>query len=106
MNIIANAVRRGKTVAVVSNNNSATKNVAEKLGKQNLSFLTAFLGSHANKEQFLESQTGTYPQMTEWQRSESEMERLRSDARHLTDELTAMLDARTELPKLIESYWR
>ena len=100
LNIIANAVRRGKTVAVVSNNNSATKNVAEKLGKQNLSFLTAFLGSHANKEQFLESQTGTYPQMTEWQRSESEMERLRSDARHLTDELTVMLDARNRIAEI------
>ena len=33
LNIIANAVRQGKTVAVVSNNNSATKNVEEKLDK-------------------------------------------------------------------------
>ena len=34
LNIIANAVRNGKTVAVVSNNNAATLNVAEKNGGQ------------------------------------------------------------------------
>lgn len=38
LNIIANAVRNGQTVAVVSNNNSATLNVAEKLEKKGLSF--------------------------------------------------------------------
>lgn len=56
LNIIANAVRKGKTVAVVSNNNSATQNVAEKLEKHGVSFITAFLGSLHNKEQFLLSQ--------------------------------------------------
>ena len=34
LNIISNAVRNGQTVAVVSNNNSATLNVAEKLEKK------------------------------------------------------------------------
>lgn len=42
LNIIANAVLQRKTVAVVSNNNSATQNVAEKMEKKGLSFLTAF----------------------------------------------------------------
>ena len=56
LNIIANVVRSGKTVAVVSNNNSATHNVAEKLEKKNTAFLTAFLGSLANKQKFLEGQ--------------------------------------------------
>ena len=54
LNIIANVVRSGQTVAVVSNNNSATHNVAEKLEKKNAAFLTAFLGSLANKQKFLE----------------------------------------------------
>ena len=58
LNIIANVVRSGKTVAVVSNNNSATRNVVEKLEKKNSAFLTAFLGSLANKEGFLDAQTG------------------------------------------------
>lgn len=43
LNIIANVVRDKKTVAVVSNNNSATHNIAEKLEKKGISFLTAFL---------------------------------------------------------------
>ena len=55
LNIIANVVRSGKTVAVVSNNNSATHNVVEKLEKKNAAFLTAFLGSLANKEKFLDA---------------------------------------------------
>ncbi|WNV59146.1 AAA domain-containing protein [Oscillospiraceae bacterium NTUH-002-81] len=50
LNIIANVVRSGKNVAVVSNNNSATHNVVEKLEKKNSAFLTAFLGILANKE--------------------------------------------------------
>lgn len=36
LNIIANVVRSGKTVAVVSNNNSATRNVVEKLEKKKI----------------------------------------------------------------------
>lgn len=38
LNIIANVVRSGKTVAVVSNNNSATHNVVEKLERRMLIF--------------------------------------------------------------------
>ena len=34
LNIIANLLIRGKTVAVASNNNAATENVKEKLGKK------------------------------------------------------------------------
>lgn len=39
LNIIANVVRSEKTVVVVSNNNSATRNVAKKLEKKNAAFL-------------------------------------------------------------------
>ena len=61
LNISTNAVRNGQTIAVVSNNNSATLNVAEKLEEKGLSFLTAFLGSRANKEHFLAAQTANIP---------------------------------------------
>ena len=56
LNILANILCQGKTVAVVSNNNSATQNVVDKLSKQELSFLTAFLGSNEKKTQFIEKQ--------------------------------------------------
>lgn len=100
LNIIANAVQRGKTVAVVSNNNSATQNVAEKLDKQGLSFLTAFLGSYANKEKFLEAQSGMYPQMASWVKSGAEIETLQGRVRSTADELKAMLEARNRIAEI------
>ncbi|WP_243156268.1 AAA domain-containing protein [Clostridium sp. C2-6-12] len=45
LNIIANAVMEEKTVAVVSNNNSATLNVLEKLKKYNVDFIASYLGN-------------------------------------------------------------
>ena len=43
LNIIANAVIKGETVAVVSSNNSATANVLEKLEKYGVDFIAASL---------------------------------------------------------------
>lgn len=62
LNIIANIVKNGKTVAVVSNNNAATNNVYEKLKSYNLDYLCATLGNKANKEEFIKNQTGKYPE--------------------------------------------
>ena len=50
LNIIANILVRGKTVQIVSNNNSAIVNVLEKLSKYDMGFIVALLGSTANKE--------------------------------------------------------
>jgi RecA/RadA recombinase len=60
LNVVANAIRLGQTVAVVSNNNAATQNVADKLEKHGLGFLLAPLGRRANKETFIERQS-SYP---------------------------------------------
>ncbi len=100
LNIIANAVRNGKTVAVVSNNNSATQNVAEKLEKYGVSFLTAFLGSLANKEQFLQAQTGTYPDMRSWTMGKDAHDTLNAEVQKLSDELTAMLESRNRIAQI------
>ena len=97
LNIIANAVRNGQTVAVVSNNNSATLNVAEKLEKKGLSFLTAFLGSRANKEHFLESQTGQYPDMSAWVLDPEETSHLDQEVTVLSRELSEMLNAKNRI---------
>lgn len=61
LNIIANVILQGKTVAVVSNNNAATANVAEKLAKYGLEFLVAQLGNKNNKTAFFASQPKFYP---------------------------------------------
>ena len=96
MNIIANAVLNGQSVAVVSNNNSATSNVAEKLGKQDLAFITAFLGSRENKNTFLEQQQ-PYPDMTSWVLPQDERQKLTERVKKLRDELGEMLEARNRI---------
>ena len=70
LNIIANLLLAKKSVLVVSNNNSAIENVAEKLEKEGLGFLVAKLGSVANKELFIASQKD-YPPMEEWRIEEA-----------------------------------
>ena len=60
LNVIANAILLNQTVAVVSNNNTAIKNIADKLEKNGLGFLLASLGRRANKEKFIEQQS-PYP---------------------------------------------
>lgn len=104
LNIIANAVRNGKTVAVVSNNNSATLNVAEKLEKKGLSFLTAFLGSISNKERFLEAQTGKYPDMGEWTLGQEEKTQLNQEVTTLSKELNDMLTAKNRIAEIEQEF--
>lgn len=53
LNIIANLVAvQSKSVAVVSNNNEAVKNVIEKMAKEGYVFLTALLGKGSNQDTF------------------------------------------------------
>lgn len=72
LNIIANILMQGKTVQIVSNNNSATENVYDKLSspKYNLGFVAATLGSSKNKKTFVEHQDSSYPDFSTWKMSE------------------------------------
>ncbi len=56
LNIITNIILQGKTVMVVSNNNSAIENVVEKMERYDMGFITAMLGSRANKDAFIAAQ--------------------------------------------------
>lgn len=73
LNIIANILMQGKTVQIVSNNNSATENVYEKLSspKYNLGFIVAPLGSSKNKKIFVENQDANYPDFSLWKTNEN-----------------------------------
>ena len=106
LNIIANVVRSGKTVAVVSNNNSATRNVVEKLEKKNSAFLTAFLGSLANKERFLDAQTGAYPNMSDWEMPPEEQQQLDRETTALSKELNEMLNAKNRIAEIEQEFLR
>ncbi len=66
LNIIANAIMRGESVAVVSNNNSAIDNIYEKLIKYGVEFIAAQLGSTDNKNKFISKQTKTIPDISKW----------------------------------------
>lgn len=52
LNLIANLIYRGKTIAVVSGNNEAIRNIEEKLKKEHLDFFGAFLGKKENITNF------------------------------------------------------
>lgn len=100
LNIIANAVLNNKTVAVVSNNNSATHNVVEKLEKKELSFLAAFLGSKSNKTWFLNNQTGNYPNMALWELSKQEKDLLKKEISILSKTLNKMLNVKNRIAEI------
>lgn len=98
LNIIANLLVQGKTVLVVSNNNSATANIQEKLESPcyGLGFLAAPLGSMENKTRFLSRQTGLYPDLSAWMSSEENQEKRRWSIRKISQELMEVF-ARQEL---------
>ena len=101
LNIIANAVMRGESVAVVSSNNSATANVLEKLKKYGVGFIAAPLGNVANREVFIESQDPNLPDMTDWREPMEDLSVMRRDEAELDgmlklqNELSASLPSRT-----------
>lgn len=80
LNIIANLLLAGKTILVVSNNNSAVENVAEKFHREGLGFLVAQLGNAENKKSFIARQTGLYPEMSDWAAKDFSMVRQRAEA--------------------------
>lgn len=74
LNIIANAVIRGKTIAVTSNNNTATKNVQDKLEKYGFGFLTAFLGNTGNLDAFFKVEQTVTDSIKEWKLSNKDID--------------------------------
>lgn len=100
LTLLSNLILNGKTAAVVSSNNSATLNVIEKLDRQNLSFLTAFLGKRENLDAFLTSQTGHYPDMSSWALSLEELERLKAHTSSLLEELNQHLFLQNRLAEI------
>ncbi len=100
LNIIANAIINGKTVAVVSNNNAATSNVLEKLQKYGVDFITAYLGNKANKEKFFAEQTQTYPIMDTWVMHAARYNSLRDTLMKIGSELKEMLKIKNKVAEL------
>ena len=109
LNIIANILLQGKTVQIVSNNNSATENVYEKLSspKYELGFIAATLGSSENKKKFVEHQKAEYPDFSSWKINEKsddqykKIEEQSSQLKNVFDSQEKLASLRQELSQLL-----
>lgn len=95
LNILANLILDGKTMQIVSNNNSAVDNVREKLEAQGLDFLCAQLGRASNKAAFIESQTGVFPDMSTWKQKDARA--LEREAIPLSEQLQYLFECQEQL---------
>lgn len=95
LNILANLIIEGKTMEIVSNNNSAVENVKEKLEASGLGFLCAQLGRASNKKVFVDNQTGLLPEMGSWKLDNSKQIRL--EAISLSRELQTLYEYQEQL---------
>lgn len=100
LNIIANAIVNDKTVAVVSNNNSATANVLEKLQKYDVDFIAAYLGNNDNKEKFFTEQKNVYPDLSNWILSYLDFQSIKTNLIKSQQKLKEMLDYKNRLAVL------
>lgn len=112
LNIIANILVQGKSVMVVSNNNSATTNVLEKLQKYGLNFIVAPLGKKENKEEFIKAQPAIPNDIQTWKlppSNASKEKRIVADTLRQLQKVFALqenlVSAKQEL-KAIELEWR
>lgn len=102
LNIIANIVRQGKTVLVVSNNNSATTNVMEKLEKYGTSFIVAPLGSKENKETFIANQPSVPIECNTWDMSLSVSLSIKRKLHTTLQQLDKVYDLQNERAELLQ----
>lgn len=95
LNILANLIIEGQTLEIVSNNNSAVENVKEKLEASGLDFICAQLGRASNKKEFVENQSGVFPDMSSWKLDNAR--NIRLEANDLSKELQEIYKAQEQL---------
>lgn len=98
LNIIANLLLKNKTILVVSNNNSAVANVAEKLEKEGLGFIVAQLGSLTNREAFIDKQDTRYPDIKAW--DEPNISSIKESAKRALDKVSQGFEDQTREAQL------
>ena len=102
LNIIANLVIQGKSLQIVSNNNSAIDNIIEKLAspQYQMDFIVARLGSNSHKDAFVESQKETYPDFAEWSSDEYESLEFAASVRERSQKLQEVFRDNNRLAEL------
>ncbi len=102
LNIIANIICQGKTVGVVSNNNSAISNVQEKLTKNGFGFITALLGNTSNKESFFNDVQFSNYNIKEWESLYKNRFNLVNDLDYIARKLNLFYDYKIKIAKLTD----
>jgi Protein of unknown function (DUF2726). len=100
LNILANAIVRNETVAVVSGNNEATKNVMEKMEESGYGFLIAMLGKTKNKEIFFANQPEYPIELNEWKRTSNQKEILLQEIATHEQNVVNLLAAENDIKKI------
>lgn len=100
LNIIANLIIQNKSVAVVSSNNEAVKNVLEKMRSKNYDFLVALLGKKENKEKFFNNQVDYPGEILNWSIDRRQMEDLLFKIKEHENNLLVLLEYTNEYAKL------
>lgn len=99
LNIIANLIVQNKTVAIVSNNNSAVFNVREKLEKYGYGMVVASLGNKDNKASFFEN-VSDQTINPDFEISTKRLEDAEKEVRELDSILTTSFQYRNKLATL------
>lgn len=108
LNIIANLVLNGKTVQVVSNNNSAIENIIEKLASPtyNLEFFVASLGKEEKKQAFIRNQTGLLPDFRSFADDQYNAPEFSEEVTKQSSELGNIFDMQNRLAVLKQEKYR
>jgi RecA/RadA recombinase len=102
LNLVANLACRGKSVSIVSNNNSVIENVKHKLEKAGYGFLVAHLGNNENKKRFFESLGNGFVPDPTWRQDSKTIESCRRELAKIDEWIDTLLREKEELAKLRE----
>ncbi|WP_307756622.1 AAA domain-containing protein [uncultured Alistipes sp.] len=103
LNLIANLVCQGKSIGIVSNNNSAIENVKHKLDKAGYGFLIAHLGNNENKKRFFETVACNYEPDPTWLQNEKTIKAYAKKLSQVDAQIDSLLRAQEELAKCRET---
>ena len=99
LNIIANLIIHNKTIAIVSNNNSAVFNVREKLEKYGYEIVVASLGNNQNKNSFFDNIEEQIVN-PDFEISEEQLKKAKNEIQNLDSILTKCFQYRNKLATL------
>ncbi|MCO4314632.1 AAA domain-containing protein [Pectobacterium versatile] len=101
LNIIANLVCQNKTIAVVSGNNEATKNIYDKLEEKGFPFISASLGSKELQNDFF-AKENNIPDLSHWVLSENDLIKNREIIANTDTLISELLELQNEQARVRE----